>query len=281
MVYVELVLLDNLLMDFILLYFAVRFSERRVVLWRVLLGALAGAVYAAAAVAVHALMLLPIKLAVLAGMCALARGVRPLRTFLHTLASALCAGLLLGGAVLAAVYVLGGSVSGGLICLPGLRYLLAGGCCGALLLEYVLRRPKLCTGEVYRVCAVICGETICLAAMLDTGNRLRDLAGGGVIVADRKAVLSQLSPALRCEIEAWPQNTRPAMRPFYCETAGGDAVLPAVLPDSLTISCAQSEYAAKAYIALGSLHGGDFNAVLSGAIRCVQRTPKGRAMRRA
>ena len=127
-VYVEFVLLDNFLMDFLLLYLALRFSEKKARLGRVCGGAALGAVYAAAAVALPFLQSFPCKLLVSLLMLLCARTWKPWKNFLRTAALFYAATFLFGGACFAAMYFFSRETySGAFINLPVLRYLLLGG----------------------------------------------------------------------------------------------------------------------------------------------------------
>ncbi|MFR9207170.1 MAG: sigma-E processing peptidase SpoIIGA [Lachnospiraceae bacterium] len=63
-VYIELILLDNFLMDFIILFFSVRLSERRVKIWRIILSALLGGIYSITAVLFYSLRSMMLKILV-------------------------------------------------------------------------------------------------------------------------------------------------------------------------------------------------------------------------
>ncbi len=254
-VYVEFVLLDNFLMDFLLLYLALRFSEKKARLGRVCGGAALGAVYAAAAVALPFLQSFPCKLLASLLMLLCARTYRPWKNFLRTAALFYAATFLFGGACFAAMYFFSRETySGAFINLPVLRYLLLGGTAAVLLIEYLSRRHYPRQQTAYHLSATLAGETIHLDAFLDTGNHLRDLSGRSVIIASQDAVFSQITPALKSKLclEEWESSRAAGLRLmlFPLETVSGKGMLVSFFPDSLLLTAEGKTYAAKAYIAL-------------------------------
>lgn len=270
-VYVEWILLDNFLMDFLILYATLRLSEKQVCLWRGALGAVVGSIYALFAVLFPILTALPFKVLASFAMCAVARPIRPLKRFGISLLSMYGVTFVLGGAVLFFVYLSTGEFGNLYINLPILRYLLIGGALGSLLLEFFLRRrfPRIC--ESYDIKATICGESISLNGFLDTGNALKDFAGASVIIADRQALLSQLSPALAERVQSLAVSKDLKMRPFYFSTLSGADCIWGIYPDHLVVHTDGQDYVVKAYIALGEhLDQSGYNAIL-GANICLGR----------
>jgi stage II sporulation protein GA (sporulation sigma-E factor processing peptidase) len=269
-VYVELVLLDNFLMDYLLLHFALRFSEKRVFILRAAAGAGIGALYAVFAVIFPFLTLLPIKLLMSIVMCIAARGLRHFKALAYTVVAFIILSFLFGGAILAAMYAVNGYVSGAFINLPVLRYLLIGGAVACVALELILRRPKVKPNEDYLIKAQILGETVELSAILDTGNDLKDLAGGGVIVADLNAVIRQVSDSVKKEIKAYPHSSKLIMRPFTYSSIGGNGSMPGLLPDKLILKTSDRQYLVKAYIVLsGEISLKGHSALLSSNLRLI------------
>ena len=124
-VYIELVLLDNFLMDFVILFFAVRLSEKRVQFSRISLGAGIGAVYSAFALGFPLLSGLFIKCMALGLMC-LPLGARPFKRYLLRCGLALLCSFLFGGCIFFAMLALGAPLEGAYLGLPILRYVLLG-----------------------------------------------------------------------------------------------------------------------------------------------------------
>lgn len=247
-VYVELILLDNFLMDFLILYFTARFSDKRARIGRLSLGAAIGAVYSAFAVAVPILGHIVCKLLCSAAMC-LPLGERIDRLFLKRMAFLYAVTFIFGGSIYFLSYWFGGDISSGCINLPILRYILLGAVISSLIIETLLRVQHPSADTYYKLMGTVGGEKFILTAFLDTGNRLSDAGGGGVVIAHKKTVLSQLSPALREKVLSARLADVP-VRQFYFSTVSGRGEMYAFLPETLTLSDGKKLYAAKAYIAL-------------------------------
>ena len=120
---------------------------------------------------------------------------------------------------------------------------------------------------------VVFGKEITLCAMVDTGNLLRDpVSGHSVIVAEEEQLLAilpkSLAEALKSpSVERWlserAYNSRIRIIPTH--TAAGTRMLPAIIPDSVTITDADGAYPADYLIAPAKLgenaHG--FDAVIA------------------
>ncbi len=235
-VYIELVLLDNFLMDFIILFFATRLSEKRVKFSRVSAGAGIGALYSVLALAFPPLGGFIFKCAGLAIMC-LPMGARPAKRYFLRCGLALLCSFLFGGCILFAMLALDAPIHGAYLGLPILRYILLGLAAGITLLELFLRTPHPKAGADYLIHAEFSGAAINLRGFLDTGNLLQSPGGLSVIIVARSAA----SAALLEQIE------QPS---FPCRTASGESSLPGFLPDKLIITTQGKSYAAKAYLAL-------------------------------
>lgn len=116
------------------------------------------------------------------------------------------------------------------------------------------------------------GTTISLRALLDSGNLLQDpLSGRSVIVADRCALQGAIPQRL---FEANTQEKLTALlsdhelarriRLIPIHTAAGEGLLPAVIPDFLTVSERRGKRATDHLIAISDLgaHARDFDAVM-------------------
>lgn len=105
--------------------------------------------------------------------------------------------------------------------------------------------------------AVLFGRSVTLRAMVDSGNLCRDpISGRGVVVVELSALEGVLPPSLRraCESGNYTeflstyQNSR-SVRPIPIQTAGGDAMLLAIVPDRLTLDTGKESFDAEYLIA--------------------------------
>ena len=238
-VYIELVLLDNFLMDFIILFFAMRLSEKRARLSAVSQGAGIGAVYSAIALAVPVLSSMLFKCLGLMLMC-LPLGARPAKRYFLRCGLVLLCSFLFGGCIFFAMLALNAPLNGAYLGLPILRYILLGVAGGIALLEVYARMPRPKSGQDYLIHAEFGGAMTNLRGFLDTGNLLQSPGGLSVIIASREAVGEELLLALSSH----------ALPCFPCRTASGQSELPGFLPDKLIITTGGKNYAAKAYLAL-------------------------------
>ena len=243
-VYIELILLDNFLMDFIILFFSVRLSERRVKIWRILLSALLGGIYSITAVLFYSLRSMMLKILVSLILVALARGFKNPRGYFLSIATFYGCSMLLAGAVLLCEYASGGNIADSFVNIPILRYLLLGASLGIITAEIIIRRKQLKTHKRYIVTAKFGNRTIELNAALDTGNSVTDSAGNGVIIADLSSVISQLNCDDVCDI------ILKSDKKFTCNTVSGSKTMKGILPDELIISDEHRKFLAKGYIAL-------------------------------
>lgn len=261
-IYIELVLLDNFALDFAIMLFGLRMSGKRASFPRAAAGGAVGAVYAATAAALPLLTLLPFKLAAFLAMCAAAMlPMRPSAFFAGT-GRAFAIALLFGGAVLGATFLFGGSLGSGYVNLPGIRYAVIGMAIAAFCLELLMRHRYPSPGRSYRIYADVAGERLCLRGFVDTGNGLKDFAGNGAIVADRRAVEGSLSDGLVARIKSGDAPV--PVHTFLYRAVGANGELVGFLPDSVTIAADSGKYAAKCYIVIGDGISKDgMNALLS------------------
>lgn len=123
-----------------------------------------------------------------------------------------------------------------------------------------------------RIEASIFGKAISLRALLDSGNLLQDpLSGRSVIVADRRA-LQEALPRRLLEADTQEKLTdllsdhelARRIRLIPIHTAAGEGLLPAVIPDSLTVTEQRGERATDHLIAISDLgaRARDFDAVM-------------------
>ena len=126
--------------------------------------------------------------------------------------------------------------------------------------------------EYVTVHAVLFGKTVTLRALVDTGNHLREpISGRGVIVADKAQILAALPPSLsvalqNASVDKWLADAKYAtrIRLVPASTATGSGMLPAILPDRLTLSHGKETYPADYLIAPAPMENtSDFDAVIS------------------
>ena len=122
------------------------------------------------------------------------------------------------------------------------------------------------------VTAELFGKSVTLRALVDTGNRLREpVSGRSVIVANQAHILSllpaPLSEALKSpRAEMWLSDKRYAtrIRIIPTHTATGKQMLPAIVPDSLTLTDGKETYPADYLIAPAPMENtSDFDAVIA------------------
>ena len=126
--------------------------------------------------------------------------------------------------------------------------------------------------EYVNVTADLFGKTVTLRALVDTGNRLREpISGRSVIVADRARILavlpSSLAQALQSPYaEKWLADERYAthIRLVPTSTATGKQMLPAILPERLTLTAGKETYPADYLIAPAPMEeNADFDAIIA------------------
>lgn len=232
MVYAELIFADNFAADILIMALALHMSHTKVRIWRLLLSGAIGGTYAVAAVLWEPALLLPIKIAVGAAMCAV-HGVRPMRRFAANMGIFFAISFCAAGAAM-----LIGTSSGNYISFngPAIRYAAFAGMAGVLIFETVNRCTYPSAGKVYEIEANFGTNTVRLNAVLDTGNMLEDVSGRGVIIADKQSLLAQIGGLDGFDVE------------FKVLTAAGKCVLKAKMPDELSVKSEGVRYSAKAYI---------------------------------
>ena len=126
--------------------------------------------------------------------------------------------------------------------------------------------------EYVTVTAELFGTTVTLRAMVDTGNRLREpVSGRSVIVADKTRILAALPPSLSKALQSpcadkWLCDKKYAtrIRLIPTNTATGTGMLPAILPDKLTLTNGKETYPADYLIAPAPMEvNSDFDAVIA------------------
>ena len=123
------------------------------------------------------------------------------------------------------------------------------------------------------VCAELFGNVVTLRALVDTGNLLREpISGRSVIVANRARILAVLPQTLAKALkspspETWLSDARYAtrIRLIPTHTAAGEKMLPAIVPDKLTLTDGRETYPADYLIAPAPMEetNTDFDAVIA------------------
>ena len=120
--------------------------------------------------------------------------------------------------------------------------------------------------------AELFGKSITLRALVDTGNHLREpISGRSVIVADKAHILQALPQSLSTRLsspspEEWLSDERYAtrIRLIPTNTATGRKMLPAILPDKLTLTDGKETYPADYLIAPAPMENpSDFDAIIA------------------
>ena len=205
-VYLDVLLLLNFCMDFLLLWSAGRVLRRTAPLWRLLLASALGSAYASAMVLELPQWLWSLPAAVLFSllMLAVAYPWRGHRSFLRLTGAFYLTACVAGGAALAVAGLLQqGGWPGSIASVRWLSLLTA-----LPVLLIVSRRSYAALRRAWtrdsfraRLSVQAAGRLTSLAALIDTGNDLTEpLTGLPVVVADYRSVASLLPERLRC---AW------------------------------------------------------------------------------
>lgn len=236
--YIELFLLDNLVMDCLMLRIAAVLGAGRLPARRMLLASALGACGAWVALFFPPLVSLPGK-AVSGLLFALAFPAKSLREYGHAAAAVFAAAFLTGGLVFALALCFDGGMRGGVVLasLPvrtALYAALAAAFLPNLMRRFRAQRARAGTHTMVTLCAA--GREYRLDALTDTGNALVEpLSGKPVVVA------------------YLPELAEHAHIPIPTATAGGTGILYALRPEQISINGRESE----ALLALSSvpLHG--------------------------
>lgn len=270
-VYIDLYFMINMSMDFLCMLITARLLHREIKVWRLLLGAGLGGVYAVASlllgfVGVWGFFLDCLTALMLSAVVFFFKGMHPFRILQASLVYILVS-MVLGG-IMTALYtwlnrmdlpfevLQGDGVS---VLIFGLLALTAGITTsrGGRLLGISQKTRRIA------VEAVLLGKRVELSAMVDSGNLLRDpVSGRSVIVADRKKLQGILPRALLAEgktgereIFSWldssPDATRVRLIPARTATGGG--LLVAIVPDSLILTEGRERYESDYLIAVSTL----------------------------
>ena len=279
-VYVDLYFLINTCMNLLTLMIGATLLHRKVSLWRAWLAAAAGGLWAVVALfwGIEGALGLFLDALIIFLMCAAVFATKqtPAVTLLKCTLVGTLASMILGG-VMTALYSLFNRISlplgeteessGSLLIfvliasLAGLATAQGGRFLG------LSKKSKYVTVD-----AVLFGKAVRFSALVDTGNRLREpISGRSVIVVDSARILALLPPPLSAALkspspEAWLSDERyvTRIRLIPTNTATGNGMLPAILPDKLTLTDGKLTYPADYLISPAPMeHSSEFDAVIA------------------
>ena len=258
-IYIELVFLDNFCMDFILLYSVLRLCHEKVRFKRLVFCGLIGGFYSVICLFVPWASYLPIKIVVSFLLC-LPLGISSQKHYWKRIGIFYAVSFIFSGAMYCMASILGGNIQNGVLYIPAFRYVLIGLSIGFALLEIFTRARYPAINTSYTLHGTICAEAFSLAAYTDTGNKLTDFQGNGVIVVNRHILLAQFSLDLQAKIEARDADLQ--MQYFQIQTVAGEACIDGIYADNLTLTHDNQTYAIQACLALSD-YGTEKNALLS------------------
>lgn len=223
--YIELFLLDNILMNLLILRIASVLLSKRVRLLRMSLFAVAAAAYAAAAVGAFPVLLkLPLKIA--AGLAmALFMPFRSFREYIKSFLALLLATLIAGGTVFALALAFGEGMRNG-ITLPTAA--------AGLLLVFLLPRKlrslsaaRLRNDSIVEISLEFRGASMRCTGIIDTGNGLTEpISALPVILLPENGKGAELLSRLE----------RKDTVPVPMLTAGGEGMVRVFIPDRITVN---------------------------------------------
>ena len=268
-VYIDLYFLINLCMNLLCMMITASLLHRRISRWRACLGAILGALYA-----VFALLFLIegvlggiLDVAAVALMCLVTFAGKPPRPWdiLKCTAVLALTSMLLGG-IMTALYTLLNRLNLPFDALQGdglsvWSFAILSAIAGIATANGghffgISKKTRSVT-----ITASVGNARLSLRALVDSGNLLRDpISGRYVIVAD-KALLMRTLPKELCELIRNPLSSKKAIsdsrgvriRLIPTKTAAGHALLPAFLPDCLTVTEGKATYTADYLIAAAEL----------------------------
>ena len=241
-IYIDSLFFLNLLLDYLMLLCAGRLCSLPLARKRIALGALWGAVYAAAAVLLGGFLLHPaVKLASGAVAAVIAYG--PGRRALRAIVAFFSVSAGFGGAVYALARLYGGD-SGSKLFVPASMplLLLSFALCYAavsLVLRRSARRPerRLCRADIS-----LRGREVSFAALCDSGNELTDpLTGRRVLVAEPSALAplfpgTELTAGDAAELFVRLSGQAPGLRMIPFSSVGSDgSLLLCFTPDAVAL----------------------------------------------
>ena len=177
--YIELFLLDNILMDVLICRLAAAMCGRAVHMPRVLAFSLAGAIYGAFAYLYPALNSLPCKI-LLCLIMAFALPAKGVREYIAGLAGMCAAAFIIGGAAFFAVYATGGVANDSLVGGVPLRIMLLAASAAAAMppIARRIRQRRIQNQQIHTLTIKRNQRTYTLAAMVDSGSSLVEPVSG-------------------------------------------------------------------------------------------------------
>ena len=243
-VYVDVLLVINFIIDYLLLLFCGRLSGRRIRRRRLLLGALLGAA-SSLVIFLPPLGFWPLTGVKLAAACAMVRLAFPGRgwaAFLRDVFVFFTVSFLLAGICLGLWLGVG---MGGVLCYNGVTYfdvnivtLLLSVTAAYLLLGLYARVRGVPEGEGYTAVITYRGRSVTLSALRDSGNRLTEpFSGTPAAVAGLGRLQPRLDTGTAVAVLSGelPPEPGSGLRPIPCQTAAGGGMLLAFRPDRLEL----------------------------------------------
>ena len=186
-IYMELVLLDNLEMNYLILFFTSKLAAIPIKIYRNILSALLGAIYGVLYLLPGFNLLRSIWFKLLLSLAMVAIGFGISKRTLRALGVFYGVTFLLGGVMFGLLYFLGtGTIQGGLMLFQGfpIRYFLLGGMLAVVGVQIYWRWASRRLGKESRVRVALAEEKE-LVALVDTGHNLYEpLSGYPVVVLD-------------------------------------------------------------------------------------------------
>ncbi len=247
MVYAEVVLIDNFIVDMLICVMSGRLLGKNVTKKAVIAGGI-GSVYALVCVLCGVADFIIIKLLVGALLALVCYGYR-CYDLLRGIGAIFVSLLLSGGCVLIVALGFYEEIDALPVNTGMIFPIIIGLVMAILLVEYIARRRESPEAKVYKMTAKLGEHSVMLDAFYDTGNKLVDLAGGGVVVADRVAVLEQT----QCEPDGKKRN-------FYIDTINGSSVIVGYYSEEIMLVSGENSFKSRGYIALADVKG-EYNAV--------------------
>lgn len=220
--YIEVFLLDNLLMNLLILRLAAALLSARPPLLRQLIAAAVSAAFAAAAAYLLPVLNGPLPRAPLLFIMALSFRTKGLRGGLKAVGAVMGATLVVGGAAFAAALLTGGGTENGfLVGGTPLRAAAAGAAAAALLPSVARRmlRRRLKNESLVRVTVLHRGILRSFTGVVDTGNSLREPIGGMPVIVLR---CRALEPSARLPIPTVTAACRGVLMGFHPEHVSVD-----------------------------------------------------------
>ncbi len=235
--YIELFLLDNVLMNSLILRTAAAMLSRRLPCWRMIAASALGAIYAALSVGtVPLFMSLPMKL-----------GLGFLMEYMFSALALFVSTFAIGGAAVGLAFLLGGKLENGFVLAAVPLRVMLGSALLASFMPRIIRKVlerRLVNNDRLRIEIMHKGVSIYASAIVDTGNMLCEpMSGLPVVVVSSR------------ELECF------ATIPIPCRTVGGNEVVYGFRPDKLLL-CGKMNAVLDAFVAVGPVSIGGADALI-------------------